>query len=387
MPSQDDANAGQGHLYVALDSLRGVCACMIVLLHFPTFGAISSSAFVTNAFLFVDFFFVLSGFVIAASYGDRLAKGFSIARFMALRLGRIYPLHLFMLLVFLAFEVAFAAGGAGSADRAAFSGVYAPDGLVTSVLLVQTFVGPKFTQWNGPSWSIAVELWTYLVFALLFRFAPRRIVSIALAIAAASCAYLAFLSDEYLNVTHEGAFTRCLFGFSAGVIAYRMRHFVALESGWRATLCEAVAVAVTVAMVIWVGSGPFSLVMPVVFFATIMIFSAQSGAISRLLQLSPFVLVGTLSYSIYMIHSFIEYRTVNVLSVVDRVLGGGLSLVKHKGSHVYIGGGPLFGDIMSVIMLLVVVAIAWASYHLVETRGRRLSRRWLLGEKPGGKAR
>ena len=51
----------------------------------------------TGGWLWVDFFFVLSGFVIAASCGERLASGFAVRRFMLLRLGRIYPLHITML--------------------------------------------------------------------------------------------------------------------------------------------------------------------------------------------------------------------------------------------------------------------------------------------------
>ena len=51
-----------------------------------------------NGGLFVDFFFVLSGFVIAATYGDRLAQGFSLLRYAVLRLGRVWPLHIVMVL-------------------------------------------------------------------------------------------------------------------------------------------------------------------------------------------------------------------------------------------------------------------------------------------------
>lgn len=53
-----------------------------------------------NAYLFVDFFFVLSGFVIASTYQERIAGGFSVWRFMLLRLGRLYPLHIAVLVAF-----------------------------------------------------------------------------------------------------------------------------------------------------------------------------------------------------------------------------------------------------------------------------------------------
>ena len=62
-----------GERFQVLDSWRGICALLVALFHFPTASAISQSAFIGSSYLFVDFFFVLSGFVIALNYGDRLA--------------------------------------------------------------------------------------------------------------------------------------------------------------------------------------------------------------------------------------------------------------------------------------------------------------------------
>ena len=56
---------------VALDSLRGLCALMVALMHINSISHISESTLVRQSWLFVDFFFVLSGFVIAHSYIDR----------------------------------------------------------------------------------------------------------------------------------------------------------------------------------------------------------------------------------------------------------------------------------------------------------------------------
>jgi hypothetical protein len=51
--------------FEALDGWRGICACLVVLFHFHGFSPIYSVELVRNSYLFVDFFFVLSGFVIA----------------------------------------------------------------------------------------------------------------------------------------------------------------------------------------------------------------------------------------------------------------------------------------------------------------------------------
>jgi len=63
--------------YVALDSLRGISALMVALYH-CAIAPMSHLPILKNSYLFVDFFFVLSGFVIATSYGDRLSSGYRV---------------------------------------------------------------------------------------------------------------------------------------------------------------------------------------------------------------------------------------------------------------------------------------------------------------------
>ncbi|WP_254601895.1 acyltransferase family protein [Sphingomonas bacterium] len=375
----------QPHRFEALDSLRGVCACMIVLLHFKTNGVISRSALVENAFLFVDFFFVLSGFVIAASYRDRIANGFSIAKFMGLRLGRIYPLHATMLLVFLGFEIFFALAMPHGADRKPFAGEFGFDRWIAEALLLQTFTGPDRLPWNGPSWSIAVEMWTYLVFAIGFRWLGRLIVPAALVLAAGCCAFLALRDGLYLDVFHDGAFARCLYGFGLGVVAYRVQEAVARygkPSVAAATAIEIVAIAATVEIVRLSGPIPLSLLVPPVFFLVVLVFAQQRGMVSRLLLLRPFLLAGTLSYSIYMVHAFLEYRIVNLLSLLERRLHSRVTLVARDNGVNHIGGGALFGDIMSIAMLALTIGVAALTYRFIERPGQRWSRRLILGPAP-----
>src|SRR5687768_5675625 len=79
--------------FIALDSLRGIAAVGVMLFHMGNIGWLGGFHAIQNGWLLVDFFFVLSGFVIAASYGERLAQGYSVGKFMALRFGRVVPLH------------------------------------------------------------------------------------------------------------------------------------------------------------------------------------------------------------------------------------------------------------------------------------------------------
>ena len=75
--------------------MRGVAAVLVVLFHF---GALAP-ALSTSGYLAVDFFFALSGFVIARTYDVRLAAGLGVAAFIERRLIRLYPLYLIGLLL------------------------------------------------------------------------------------------------------------------------------------------------------------------------------------------------------------------------------------------------------------------------------------------------
>jgi len=93
-PVQPPSNLPGGGRFVALDSLRGIAALGVAVYHLQGRGQLPVQSgsdlfalpFFANGYLFVDFFFVLSGFVIAAAYGQRLATGLSIRKYMFLRL-------------------------------------------------------------------------------------------------------------------------------------------------------------------------------------------------------------------------------------------------------------------------------------------------------------
>ncbi|MHC2733083.1 hypothetical protein ACVIEO_006660 [Rhizobium leguminosarum] len=78
--------------YYTLDAMRGFAAICVVATHFR-------ESYAPSAYLAVDFFFVLSGFIIAEIYGKRLSRGLLFQSFMAARIKRLYPLYLIGILV------------------------------------------------------------------------------------------------------------------------------------------------------------------------------------------------------------------------------------------------------------------------------------------------
>ena len=83
--------------FVALDGWRGVCASLVALFHMPTGSHLGQLLPVQNAWLFVDFFFVLSGFVISHAAEGRLWRPGENSRFLLKRFARLWPLHAVML--------------------------------------------------------------------------------------------------------------------------------------------------------------------------------------------------------------------------------------------------------------------------------------------------
>ena len=88
--------------FIVLDSFRGICAVCVVMYHLHWVASLAEIDFFRGSGIFVEFFFVLSGFVLAHGYGFRESLNFK--EFVRSRFFRLYPLHLFMLLVFVALE-------------------------------------------------------------------------------------------------------------------------------------------------------------------------------------------------------------------------------------------------------------------------------------------
>jgi peptidoglycan/LPS O-acetylase OafA/YrhL len=150
----------------ALDSLRGICAIAVVLYHTHLVGSVTEWAFFSNADLFVEFFFVLSGFVMAHAYGRKPQLDFS--HFLVSRTFRLLPLHAFMLAVFVGLEfIKYAAyQHEYGFNQTPFTGIYAPSQILPNLLLLQSWTHlTENLSFNTPAWSISIEYWTYMVFA------------------------------------------------------------------------------------------------------------------------------------------------------------------------------------------------------------------------------
>ncbi|HXD42001.1 MAG TPA: acyltransferase [Ramlibacter sp.] len=365
--------------FEALDGWRGVCACCVVLFHFHGYSPIYTSPLVRNSYLFVDFFFVLSGFVIAWNYAARLDSWHGVKRFLILRLGRVYPLHIFMLFCFLAYETVKLVNGLGRpSPPPTFTGGNQPMAVVTNLFLVQSLNIHDSLTWNGPSWSISTEFWTYVVFALISVWlGMRNWVLVAAAVTAPLLLYQ--VSKTGMDITYDYGLIRCLFGFALGVACCRIYRrppqMPQLGVGAMTTL-ECAVVAAVVLFVSAAGTSGLSLLAPFVFALAVLVFAAEQGLLSRLFGLPLLKWLGTLSYSIYLTHYLIVIAfPVAIKQVFHLDLWTPFELPSGQYVRLF-GRNELEGTFFYLVVLALTLAFSAFTYRWIETPGRNWSRRW-----------
>ncbi|MBZ9679673.1 MULTISPECIES: acyltransferase family protein [unclassified Mesorhizobium] len=379
-----------GDRFRVLDSWRGICALLVALFHFPTASTVSQSSFIGSSYLFVDFFFVLSGFVIASSYADRLGRTQEVCRFALVRFGRIYPLHLVMIAAFAAFEllrlVLPQLHGTGAAP---FTGGFDLRSLAANLLLLQGVGFEDRLTWNAPSWSISAEFFAYLLFAGVLFIAGARAWIWLVAAAVTAPLFLLGFSTHHMDVSYDFGFIRCLYGFSLGALLAWFQHDsiagarqVLAANGPRMswTVAEIVMVVVIALFVSLAGDNDAGIAAPLVFALALFLFAHEGGWISALLR-TPFMLtLGALSYSIYMVHIFVQARLINVAGLVERKLGLGLvGDIVLRGEPATGFGAGWTGTVAIVVMFAATIAVSWVTWRLVEMPAmawfRRLSKR------------
>jgi peptidoglycan/LPS O-acetylase OafA/YrhL len=340
----------------ALTSVRGLAAWMVVLYHIRLSIAGLPQAWIdvfAKGYLAVDFFFLLSGFVIWLTYGERLRKGGTVD-FWKRRIARIYPLHLFMLAV--AILIALALAATGRHDPADFPFAELPFHL----LLVQNWGFTDALAWNDPAWSISAELAAYLLFPLLARAVDWRRVPTP-AVLAAIAAFLLILAGVMAQagapnlgweITAFGLL-RCLTEFSAGTA------ICALWLRWAARpLVPALASAVLAALLLtfWATGMLGELIaVPFAFAALLLLFALTSGLRGNPLDWAPLHALGEISYATYLSH-FLLFFLFKLLMVDD---------------------ASAIPPVLIGLYLALVLAASIALYHLVE----RPAQRWINGTK------
>lgn len=370
--------------YDALDGCRGICAGMVAFYHWRAVLGVSVNShlaqfrIVQNAYLFVDFFFVLSGFVIAARYQDRLsAHTVRLSTFLALRIGRLLPLQLFTLGLTLIVVKTLLIPEHDWATFAIPVEDVSASAFALNLFLLQGIHTTSVLTWNHPSWSISAEFFTYMLFGVAW-YALRSRASVVVAALILVMPFAILRLKGQMNVTYDWGFLRALYGFAIGVaICNAVRHpraraFVQRSSVTAVTIAEALALAASLWFVWFADLKPISIAAPVVFGVVVAILSAQHGAISRLLALKPGRELGRLSYSIYLL----QFPLQQVLMCFAVWLGSAgqdwlFAMPAAESTAIpTLGMTPFVGDFTNVVMLAFLIAASALTYRFIESPGR-----------------
>ncbi len=203
--------------YDTLDAMRGVAAFLIILRHTSAFwGGISFR----HSYLAVDFFFLLSGFVVCHAYEAPLKTSLSVLQFMKLRLIRLYPLYFIgFVLSLLALALKF--------YTLPYSGWTLSAVLAAGALLIPFPSQDQIFPLNGPAWSLWCELAGNFIYAAAMRFLSDRVLGIVVAICGVMVVAAVLLSHRggldvgFTLNTLPLAFARFGFSFGLGVLLRR----------------------------------------------------------------------------------------------------------------------------------------------------------------------
>ena len=368
---------------------------LVALFHLNILSSIYSLNFVRNSYLFVDFFFVLSGFVISHSYGARLGTLEGVGRFMMRRLGRLWPLHAVVLIAFIVVEggrAILTARGASFVNPP-FTGATSFHSILTNLLFGQSLGIEQQLTWNPPSWSICAEFWTYLIFAsaMLAGATWLRRVSFATeyllgALLAGSSCILALFARHGIDATYDLGVVRCIYGFMVGHLTYcfwQATSGIRIKTGF-------LEVAVVIAVAVYVslaGRTGYSFLAPLVFAAVVFVFAFETGPISGLMLNRGSVWLGRISYSIYMWQAFIIFNFIDrAVAALEKATGQTFTttvpvdaVTGSDAGKLIVFGGQVVPILATLFFVALVIVVASASYYLVEKPGQRLFARLARG--------
>jgi peptidoglycan/LPS O-acetylase OafA/YrhL len=348
---------------VGLTSLRGLAALAVVLQHFSAtvqkLCAVPIPSLVPHGYVAVDFFFVLSGYVMCYTYLHAFQQRESgiYASFLKKRAVRLLPLNAFVLcLMMIGAAISTALLGRnifyGSSD--------APLELPANFLMLQGLgLGNSL---NGPAWSVSAEIGAYVLFPLLIvgAFSRRRAVVVAVGLLALLGLTLVALRHPRLGLGSEDPIyggLRCVSQFTIGMLSYRLAQWPR-AAAWFAQ--DRVAFGL-VALAVLLLLGPRVDLLTAATFPLIIVAAALNRSrFDRLMAQRPLVVLGLASYSLYMIHD--PLRSL-LHAVVKQWHPEPLSAVAAL--------------LLALIASLAVVPLAVLTYHAVEKPSRNYLRRWV----------
>ncbi|MBB3695946.1 acyltransferase family protein [Flammeovirga yaeyamensis] len=303
----------------SLTPLRGIAALWVIIFHidvstyYRDLGSLfdrSSTGIFSKGYLWVDFFFLLSGFIIYHVYGQEFKEGFSflkMKRFLWTRFNRLYPLHLFTLMVTIIGALVFGQLYPQLIDGS-WELYFSPKALLPEFTMMNAMNFYHFLSWNMPSWSIGAEFWTYFITIFILGALGKQnevgwiissVVSFSLLVM-----LVHFHPNHNLDITWDFGWVRCLFQFILGVNIYQL-----FDKKIGASFLSKDIVFIV--LMVSIGIGFHFMWNDLIFvplFALLLLATAyNNNKVSALLESPSLKFLGDISYSLYLMHGLVFF--------------------------------------------------------------------------------
>lgn len=301
--------------YNILDGLRGVAAIMVVWFHlFEAYATSHLDQRINHGYLAVDFFFILSGFVVGYAYDDRWGK-MTTTEFLKRRIIRLHPMVV-MGAVIGAIMFYFQGCSVWDVSKVTIAALFVAT-LMNSFLIPAApgtevrGLGEMYPL-NGPSWSLFFEYIGNILYALIIRRLPTKELAVLVFISGCGLATFAIfgpLGDICAGFSLTGkeftaGFLRVMFSFSAGLLLLRVFKPAHVKGAfWICSLAIITLMAVPRlggAEHLWM-NGLYDTICCVVFFP-LLVYLGASGKTTHAFTRRICNFLGNISYPLYMVH-------------------------------------------------------------------------------------
>ena len=312
--------------YELLDGLRGVAAFLVILYHFGEgFATSPVDQMMNHGYLAVDFFFVLSGFVIGYAYDGRWSRGMTAGRFMLRRVIRLHPM---VVLSVMLGAVAYLLQGSVRWDGTPVPLPHLLLALLLGLFLIPVLPGMsaevrgngEMFPLNGPSWSLFFEYIGSILYAIvLHRLSKKALAAVtalsgigltAVILGNVSGAYHVGVGWSAGGLGFLGGFLRLSFSFSAGLLMSRCFRKTNIRGAfWICAAAIALILScpyVTTDGNVSVLNGVYDCVCTLFLFPAI-VYVGACGATTDRFSTNTCEFLGQLSYPVYIIHYPVMY--------------------------------------------------------------------------------
>lgn len=353
----------------SLTSLRGIAALMVMFFHFRVLMYPSELMhdnfpnIINNGFLFVDFFFILSGFIMFYVYENFFNSNNDIIKYFCGRAARLLPAMIICVIIWLIINIIVYLNE-GDSIFLEYGFIKIIVTIVVNLLFLQEWI-LGYNLITGPSWSVSIEVFFYLIFPFvyirLFKIIGNNFFLLSF-VGFLSCVLILYIvsqSDENFNYfglprVQAHHVLQCLGSFTLGACLYHTKKFINLRSEFILSFFQIILLFMILYLFHISRAGSLNVILMGFF---IFLVSNDKGIVAKILTNNFLILLGNLSYGIYLFHTIIQiFAEKSGFFYLDPILG-----------NYFITNYGLF---KFITLSIITVIFSYFAYFFVEIRLR-----------------